>query len=150
VGGLSAARPLDASGRWADALRAGGRAREDAVFRLRAHLTAAAQFEFGRRGITGDGPQRQEAALLVRDAAETALAAVLADLDRFRGESAFATWTAKYAIHEAAAAARAKGSASRAPGDGWAEGAHGGEGIASQIDPASSGRAYRPDETRGS
>ena len=53
MGGLSAARPLDASARWADALRAGGRAREDAVFRLRAHLTAAAQFELGRRGSRG-------------------------------------------------------------------------------------------------
>ncbi len=39
-------------------------------------------------------------------ATEAALAAILASLDRYRAQSAFTTWTANYAIHEAAAAAR--------------------------------------------
>ena len=110
---LSALRRLDGSAHWAAALRGGGHARENALLRLRAHLTAAADFELGRRGITGDGVQGQEAARLVRAAAEDALAAVLGDLGRYRGQSAFTTWTAKYAIREAAAAARAQGVASR-------------------------------------
>ena len=101
-------RPLDASARWADALRGDGPTRAEALRWLRAHLGAAATFELDRRGITVDGAQGK-AASLVRAAAEAALAAVLADLDRFRAQTAFATWTAKYAIHEAAAAAREKG-----------------------------------------
>jgi hypothetical protein len=117
VARLSAAPRLEASARVAEALRGGGHAREEALFWLRAHLAAAAHFEFGRRGITGDGVQRQDAARLVSNASEAALAAVLADLGRYRGQSAFATWTAKYAIHEAATAAR-KELASRAPAEG--------------------------------
>ena len=104
---LRAARRLDASARWAEALRSDGYASEEALFRLRAHLVAAAQFELRRRGISGDGVQ--DGARLVRDAAEAALAAVLANLDRYRGQSAFVTWTAKYAIREAASAARTRG-----------------------------------------
>lgn len=113
---MSAAARLDASAGWAEALRGGGHAREEALLRLRAHLAAAAQFELRRRRITGDGVQRQEAARLVRDAAETALACVLADLARYEGQSAFTTWTAKYAIHEAAAAARLHGLGSPSTG----------------------------------
>jgi hypothetical protein len=102
------ARPLDTSARWADALRGDGPPRAEALVRLRAHLAAAAKFELDRRRITVDGAPRKEAASLVHDAAEAALAAILADLDRYRAQSAFTTWTAKYAIHEAAAAARRK------------------------------------------
>ena len=101
------ARPLDASARWADALRADGPTRAEALRWLRAHLGAAATFELDRRGITVDGAQGK-AASLARAAADAALAAVLADLDRFRAQTAFTTWTAKYAIREAAAAARKK------------------------------------------
>lgn len=113
VARLSAARRLDASARWPEVLRDGGHAREEALLRLRAHLAAAAEFELGRRGAVGEGVRTQEAARLVHDAAEAALAAILADLDRYRGQSAFATWTAKYAIHEAATAARERELASR-------------------------------------
>ena len=102
------ARPLDASARWADALRGDGPTRAEALRWLRAHLSAAATFELDRRGITVDGAQGK-AASLVRAATEAALAAVLADLDRFRAQSAFTTWTAKYAIRETAAAARKNG-----------------------------------------
>ncbi len=104
---LSAPRRRDDSIRWAEALRGEGHAREQAVLRLRAHLAAVARFELDRRTARGNGLRRQEAARLVRDAAEDALARVLVDLGRYRGQSAFPTWTAKYAIHEAAAAARA-------------------------------------------
>jgi hypothetical protein len=75
---------------------------------LRGHLVSAAQFEFRRRHFPGNGVRDPEAARLVHDAAEAALAAILCDLARYRGQSAFATWTAKYAIRAAAAAARTK------------------------------------------
>jgi DNA-directed RNA polymerase specialized sigma24 family protein len=106
---------FDASTRWAEALRGDGPARDEAVFRLRAHLAAAATFALDRRGGSRDSVDRRAAASLVCDAAEAALAAVLADLDRYRGQSAFTTWTAKCAIHEAATAARKRGIASRSP-----------------------------------
>jgi hypothetical protein len=68
------------------------------------------KFELNRRGITVYGAQGK-AASLVRATTEAALAAVLADLDRFRAQSAFTTWTAKYALRAAAAAAREKSTA---------------------------------------
>jgi hypothetical protein len=108
VGELVHARPLDTSARWAEALRGDGPMRAEALRWVRAHLAAAAKFELDRRGITLDGAQRSEAASLVRDATEAALAAILADLDLYGAQSAFTTWTAKYAIHEVAAAAREK------------------------------------------
>jgi hypothetical protein len=109
VGEVAGVPQLDASARWVEALRGDAPTRDEALLRLRAHLSAAAKFEFDRRGITVDGLQETQAASLVRDAAEAALAAILADLDRYRAQSAFSTWTAKYAIREAAAAAREKG-----------------------------------------
>ncbi len=109
-------QPLDASAIWADALRREGRARTDALVRLRAHLAAAVKFEFDRRGIAVDGARTAESTALVRDAAETALAAILADLDRYRAQSAFTTWTAKYAIHAAASVAREKATAASSDG----------------------------------
>jgi hypothetical protein len=83
---------LDASARWAEALRGDAPTRDEALLWLRAHLSTAARFELDRRGITVDGVPRAEAASLVRAATEAALAAVLADLDRFRAQSAFTTW----------------------------------------------------------
>ncbi len=103
-------RPLDASARWADSLRGDGPTRAEALGWLRTHLGAAAKFELDRRGITVYGAQAN-AASLVRAATEAAVAAVLADLDRFRAQSAFTTWTAKYAIRAAAVAARGKSTA---------------------------------------
>lgn len=105
---LWAARPPDDSRRWAEALSGRGNGHEEAILRLRAHLAAAALFELRRRRLAGDGVRREGTARLVRDAAETALAAVFADLHRYHGQSALATWTAKYAIREAAALARAR------------------------------------------
>ena len=71
--------------------------------------------------MTGGGERKEQAARLVRDTSEAALARVLADLGRYGGQSAFATWTAKYAIREVAAAARARGSAARLPESGAPE-----------------------------
>jgi hypothetical protein len=102
------AAQLDASARWAEALRGDAPTRDAALRWLRAHLSTAAKFELDRRGIARDGVPRAEAAWLVRGAADAALAAILADLDRYRAQSAFTTWTAKYAIRAAAAAARAR------------------------------------------
>ena len=107
-------RLLDPSARWAHALRSDGPTRAEALRWVRAHLDDAVRFEFDRRGITVEDAQAQAAAL-VHDAGEAALAAILADIDRYRAQSAFTTWTAKYAIREAAAAAQAK--ATTAPSD---------------------------------
>jgi hypothetical protein len=108
MSGTFATPPLEGSARWAEGLRRGGRDREEALLGLRAHLIAAALFELRRRA-PGGGLQEREACRLVRDAAEAALAAILTDLGRYRSQSAFATWTAKYAIREAASAAREAG-----------------------------------------
>jgi hypothetical protein len=109
VAELSAAGRLEDSRRWVDALRSRGNGREVAVDWLRAHLNRVALFELRRRRLTRDGVQQDEAAWRVRDAGEAAVAAVLSDLGLYHGQSAFATWTAKYAIREAAARARERG-----------------------------------------
>ena len=110
-------RPLDRSAGWVLALRGDGATRAEALARFRAHLAAAAKFELGRRGIAADDGQRGEASP-VQVVVEAAVAAILADLDRFRAQSRFTTWTAKYAIREAAAAARARGVPTRSSGGG--------------------------------
>ena len=97
-------RPLDRSAGWVLALRGDGAARAEALARFRAHLAAAAKFELGRRGIAADDGQRGEASP-VQVVVEAAVAAILADLDRF-------------AIREAAAAARARGVPTRSSGGG--------------------------------
>jgi hypothetical protein len=111
VGEPAGVPQLDASARWAEELHGNVLTRDEALLRRRVHLSAAAKFELDRRGITADGVQHAEAAALVREATEAALVPILADLDRYHAQSAFTTWTAKYAIHEAAAAAREKSAA---------------------------------------
>ena len=97
-------RPLDPSAGWVLALRGDGATRAEALARFRAHLAAAAKFELGRRGIAADDGQRGEASP-VQVVVEAAVAAILADLDRF-------------AIREAAAAARAREVPTRSSGGG--------------------------------
>ena len=89
-----------------EALAADGQVRAAALFRLRIFLVAVALFELERRREQLDALSSAEAARLVRGAAETACAAILTCLDDYRGQSRFAVWVAKFAIHEAAAAAR--------------------------------------------
>ena len=116
--GRVGARPLDPSAGWALALRGDGPFRAHALARLRAHLAAAAEFELRRRGIAADGGERGEAASPAQQVVEAALEAILADLDRYRAQSRFTTWTAKYAIRAAAAAAREKAIAASPDGRG--------------------------------
>lgn len=100
----------------ADTLGAQGAARDAAHFRLRVFLVAVCWFEFERRR-----PQLtlspSESARLVRDSAEAACAAVVGRLGEYRGQSRFAVWAAKFAIHETAALARR---AATEPGNGGA------------------------------
>jgi hypothetical protein len=101
---LVGVQSLEPSALWAGALRGDGPGRAEALVRLRAHLAAAAKFELDRRATRLDGTERGGADSLVQGAVEAALTAILADLGRYRAQSRFATWTAKYAIRAAAAA----------------------------------------------
>ena len=112
--GRVGARPLDPFAGWALALRGDGPFRAHAL----AHLAAAAEFELRCRGIAADGGERGEAASPAQQVVEAALEAILADLDRYRAQSRFTTWTAKYAIRAAAAAAREKAIAASPDGRG--------------------------------
>jgi hypothetical protein len=78
----------------------------EAVGCLRAFLVAVAWFEVDRRRPQLRGLTPRETAALVCDAAEVALTAVVDRLSAYRGQSRFATWTAKFAIHEIAHACR--------------------------------------------
>ncbi len=100
----------DARG-WFAALAGDGISRDAALFRLRALLVAVSAFEIDRRHEQLSHLSTAETARLVRDAADAACASLLSRLDDYRGQSRFEVWTAKFAIHEAAAAARDLGSA---------------------------------------
>ena len=89
-----------------EALAADGQVRAAALFRLRIFLIAVGLSELERRREQLDALSSAEAARLVRGAAETACAAILTCLDDYRGQSRFAVWVAKFAIHEAAATTR--------------------------------------------
>ncbi len=88
------------------ARRARIRARSSHVGRLRAFLVAVSWFEANRRRPQLRSLTPRETAALVRDAAEAALTAVVDRLSEYRGQSRFATWAAKFAIHETALACR--------------------------------------------
>ena len=101
-----AARAPDAESLvWLESLAASGERREQAVERLHALLVRAARFEVGRRpGSVRGGPGDLDD--LAMQAADDALVAVLAKLDRYRGDSRFSTWAYKFAILEAAVKVR--------------------------------------------
>lgn len=90
---------------WVRSLRATGPVREQAAARLHALLVRAARFELLRRRavLNGWGDTVDDLAVL---SADTALSALLAKLDDYRFESRFTTWAYKFAILEAATAAR--------------------------------------------
>lgn len=97
---------LDAdSRRWLAELAAGGERRERAVRRLHALLVRGARFELVRRRAAGDMASASLEDLAVQ-AADDALLAVLGKLGDYGGRSRFTTWAYKFAILEAAAAAR--------------------------------------------
>ena len=74
-----------------------GRDRETGIAALHALLLRAARFEVQRRGVRpgpGDGDD------LAHQSADDALVAILNKLADFRGDSRFATWAYKFALHE--------------------------------------------------
>jgi RNA polymerase sigma-70 factor, ECF subfamily len=100
----AAIRPLpvadDESVEWLRSLRAHGHQREEAIARLHGLLLRAARFEVNRRAA-GRREERRELDDIAHHAAADAMVAVLAKLDRFRGDSRFTTWAYKFALLEA-------------------------------------------------
>ena len=88
-----------------DALAGAAADRDAALLRLRAFLVAVGWFELERRREQVTLPPAQTARL-VRESAEAACATVVSRLGDYRGQSRFAVWVAKFAIHEAASAVR--------------------------------------------
>jgi RNA polymerase sigma-70 factor, ECF subfamily len=96
-------RSLDAESRaWLDALGAHGEVREAAIARLHDLLLRAARFEVARRRSALPHVGAAELDDIALQSADDALVAVLAKLDRFRGQSRFTTWAYKFALLEAA------------------------------------------------
>jgi hypothetical protein len=93
------------------ALAADGAVRDAALFHLRVFLVGVGWFELGRRHEQLGALSTSDAARLVRDSAEAACASLLSRLGDYHGQSRFAVWVAKFAIHETAAAARATAAA---------------------------------------
>src|SRR5918994_349275 len=89
-----------------DRLRAGGRAREEALAELHALLLRAARFEAARRRPGLPYIRGNELDDIALEAADDALLAVLAKLDEFRGACRFTTWAYKFALLEAASKLR--------------------------------------------
>ena len=102
------AAPADGTS-WVGALADDGPAGELALLRLRSLLIAVGWFELERRRAQLAWLSIPAAARLVRDAADAACATLLRRLDEYHGQSRFEVWAAKFAIHEAAAAARRSG-----------------------------------------
>ena len=105
TGAATKAPPPDGTA-WVDALRGAGPNGELALFRLHALLVTVGCFELERRRAQLATLSTAAVARLVRDSADAACAAVLRRLDDYHGQSRFPVWAAKFAIHEAAAAAR--------------------------------------------
>ncbi|MDQ4130275.1 MAG: sigma-70 family RNA polymerase sigma factor [Actinomycetota bacterium] len=91
---------------WLAALRGSGSSREDAVARLHGLLLRAARFEVSRRAPTLGRFPRDELDDIAVQAADDAVVALLAKLDRYRGASRFTTWAYKFALLEAAVQVR--------------------------------------------
>ena len=89
------------SAAWLRALRADGAERDGAVAALHALLLRAARHEISRRRGALAHVRGEELDDLATQAADDALVAVLAKLDRFRGASRFTTWAYKFALLEA-------------------------------------------------
>jgi RNA polymerase sigma-70 factor, ECF subfamily len=90
------------SQRWLERLSDVGASRDTAVSELHALLLKAARFEIDRRRASLPHLRGGDYEDLAQQSADDALVAVLAKLDRFRGESRFTTWAYKFALLEAA------------------------------------------------
>jgi len=94
------------SQRLLDGLRAAGAAREAALTDLHALLVRGAHHELRRRRDLLAHVPHAELDDLATQAADDALAMVLAKLDTFRGASRFTTWAYKFVLLEAGVKAR--------------------------------------------
>jgi len=94
------------SQRLLDGLRAAGSAREAALTELHALLVRGAHHELRRRRELLAHVSHAELDDLATQAADDALAMVLAKLDTFRGASRFTTWAYKFVLLEAGVKAR--------------------------------------------
>jgi RNA polymerase sigma-70 factor (ECF subfamily) len=88
------------------ALRRAGPARDAALAELHALLLRGAHHELGRRRARTSRMSHGDLDDLATQAADDALAAILAKLDSFRGESRFTTWAYKFVLLEAGVKAR--------------------------------------------
>jgi RNA polymerase sigma-70 factor (ECF subfamily) len=87
---------------WLDALRAVGAEHDRAVASLHELLLRAARFEVNRRRASLPHLRGDDFDDLAVQSADDALAAIMAKLDTFRGDSRFTTWAYKFALLEAA------------------------------------------------
>jgi RNA polymerase sigma-70 factor (ECF subfamily) len=93
--------PERTSEQWLADLRCAGYAHERAVADLHALLIRAARSQLHRRSAALSHVRGEELDDIAMQAADDALAAVLAKLDQFRGASRFTTWAYKFALLEA-------------------------------------------------
>ena len=91
---------------WLTALKSDGQTQAAALSDLRAYLVRAARYALSRRRSTLRDSAPTDIEHLAEDCAQEALTAILAHLDRFRGESRFTTWAYKFAVNAALVAAR--------------------------------------------
>ncbi len=91
---------------WLGPLTATGAVHDRAVQDLHALLVRASRFEVRRRAAAFGLTAGSELDDIAEQAADDALLAVLARLDRFEGRSRFTTWAYKFAIHTAGVAVR--------------------------------------------
>jgi RNA polymerase sigma-70 factor (ECF subfamily) len=103
--GLESSR-ADASQRLLEGLRAAGRPREAALTELHALLIRGAHHELRRRRDLLAHISDAEIGDMATQAADDALAAILAKLHTFRGASRFTTWAYKFVLLEAGVRAR--------------------------------------------
>ena len=91
---------------WLTPLAGTGSAHTEAVGRLHALLLRATHYEVRRRASSMGLSGSSELEDLALQAADDALIAILARLERFERRSAFTTWAYKFAIHTAGVAVR--------------------------------------------
>jgi len=89
-----------------DALRQSGPVRDSALSELHALLLRGARHELRRRSETLAWLSPGEVDDLAHQSTDDAMAAILAKLDSFRGESRFTTWAYKFVLLEAGVKAR--------------------------------------------
>lgn len=85
---------------WLRALRGDGSRREAAIRRLHALLAAEARYQVRRRAAGLEHPSGRDLDDLAVQAADDAVMAILAKLDRFRGDALFTTWARRFVVLE--------------------------------------------------